>query len=83
MYQFFLVKADCTSQPRNLEMSSDSTDEGESPRFAYLLLRVFPPFPTEIVVLCHHAETYDIFLPGDCVGPSPITRMNKVEIFLV
>ncbi len=25
----------------------------------------------------------DIFLPGGRVGPSPLTKMNKVEIFLV
>jgi hypothetical protein len=47
------------------------------------VLRVFPTFPTEIAVLYHHAETNDIFLPVGCVGPSPITRMNNVEIFLV
>jgi len=64
-------------------MSSDSTDEGEIPHFAYPVLRVFPPFPTEIAILCHHAETYVIFLPGGRVGPSPLTKINKVEIFLV
>jgi hypothetical protein len=47
------------------------------------VLRGFPPFPTKIAVLCHHAETNDIFLPGGRVGPSPFTKMNKVEIFLV
>jgi len=36
----------------------------------------------EIALLCHHAETDDIFLPGGRVGPSFITRTNKVEIFL-
>jgi hypothetical protein len=25
----------------------------------------------------------DIFLPGGRVGPSPFTKMNKVEIFLL
>ncbi len=34
-------------------------------------------------VLCHHAETKDVFLLGGRVGPSPITRLNKVEIFLL
>jgi hypothetical protein len=47
------------------------------------VLRVVPPFPTQIAVLCHHAKTNDIFLPSGRVGPSPLTRMNKVEIFLV
>ena len=46
-------------------------------------LEFFHPFPTEIVVLHHHAKTNAIFLPGVRVGPSPITKMNKVEIFLV
>ncbi len=64
-------------------MSSDSTDEMETPHFAYLVLRVFPPFPTKISVLCHHAVTNDVFLPDGRVGPSPITRINKVEIFLL
>jgi hypothetical protein len=64
-------------------MSLDSTQEGESSQFAYLVLRVFPPFRTEIVVLCHHTATNDIFLSRGRVGPSPITRVNKVEIFLV
>ncbi len=64
-------------------MSSDtaSTDEMEIPHFAYLVLRVYPPFPTEIAVLCHHAATNDIFLLGGRVGPSPITRMGRVENF--
>ena len=64
-------------------MSSDSTEEAEIPHFAYLVPRVVPPFPTEIVVLWHHAETNDIFLPDGHVGPSPLTKMNKVEICLV
>ncbi len=73
----------CLSQPSNLEMSSDSIDEEDIPHFAYyLVLRVYPPFPTKIVILCPHAETNDIFGPGGRVGPSPITKMNKVEIFL-
>jgi hypothetical protein len=29
-------------------MSSDSTDEGEVPHYAYLVIRIFPPFTTEI-----------------------------------
>ena len=64
-------------------MSSDSTKEGEVPHYAYLVLRIFPPFPTEIEVLCHHAETNDIFLPSGRVGPSPLTKVNKVEMFLI
>ena len=64
-------------------MSSDSTEEAEIPHFAYLVLRVVPPYPKEIAVLCHHAETNDTFLPGGRVGPSTLTKMNKVEIFLV
>jgi hypothetical protein len=47
------------------------------------VLRIFPPFPTEIAVPCHHAKTYDIFLLGGRVGLSPIAKANKVEIFLV
>jgi hypothetical protein len=31
-------------------MSSDSTDEREVPHYAYLSLRIFPPFPTEIAL---------------------------------
>ncbi len=56
-------------------MSSDSTDEGDIPHF-----RVYPPFPTKVAILCHHGETNDIFLPGGRVGPSPTTKLNKVEI---
>ena len=47
------------------------------------MLRVVPPFPTKTVILCHHATTNDIFLPGGRGGPSPLTKTNKVEIFLV
>jgi hypothetical protein len=32
-------------------MSSDSTYEGEVPHYAYLVLRIFPPFSTEIELL--------------------------------
>jgi len=64
-------------------MSSDSTEEAETPHYTYLVLRVYPPFPTEIAILCHHAETNDNFLPGGRVGSSPFTKMNKVEICLV
>ena len=64
-------------------MSSDTTEETEVPHFAYLVLRVIPPYPTEIAILCHHAETNDIFLPGGRVKPSPLTKMNKVEKILV
>ena len=31
-------------------MSSDSTDEGEVPHNAYLVLRIFPMLPTEIAL---------------------------------
>ena len=32
-------------------MSSDSTDEGKVWDYAYLVLKIFPPFPTEIGLL--------------------------------
>ena len=64
-------------------MSSDSTEEAETPHFAYQVLRVFPPFPTEIAVLCHHAKTNNIFLLGGRVGPCPLTKINKIEIILL
>jgi hypothetical protein len=31
-------------------MSLDSTDEGEVPHYAYLVLRIRPPFTTEIAL---------------------------------
>jgi hypothetical protein len=62
-------------------MSSESTDEGEVTNYAYLVLRIFPPFPTEIAVLCHHAETNDVFLLGGRVGLSPLSKSNRVEFF--
>ena len=55
---------------------------GEVSHYAYLVLKIVPPFPTEIVVLCHHAETNDMFLPDGRVGPSSLSKMNRVEIFL-
>ncbi len=64
-------------------MSSDSTDVGEVPHYAYMMLIIFPPFPTEIVVLCHHAKINDIFLPSGRVGPSPLTKTNMVEICMM
>ena len=67
-------------------MSSDSNEEAEISHFAYLVLRVVPPYPTKIAMQncqCHHAETNDIFLPGGRVGPSPLSKTNTVEIFLV
>ena len=70
----------CLSQLSNLEMSSDSTEEAEISHFAYLVLRIVPSFPTKIVVLCHHTETNNIFLPDGRVGPSPLTKMNKTGI---
>ena len=60
-------------------MSSDSADEREISHYAYAVLRVFPPFPTEIVVLYHHAKTNDIFLLGGRVGPFLLTCMNREE----
>ena len=60
-------------------MYLDSTDDWEVPHYAYPVLIFFPPFPSKIVVLCHHVETNYIFLHGDRAGPSPFTRMNKVE----
>ena len=49
------------------------------------MLIIFPPLATKIkiVVLYHHAETNDIFLHGDRVGPSPFSKMNHVEICLL
>ena len=32
-------------------MSSDSTDEGEVQHYAYMVLRTFPPSPTEIALI--------------------------------
>ncbi len=66
-----------------LEISLDSTDEGEVPHYVYLVLIVFPPSPTEISVLCHHAETNNVFLPSGRARPSPSKKTNKVEIFLL
>jgi hypothetical protein len=45
-------------------MFSGSTDEGEVPHYAYLVLKLLPPFPTEIAVFYHHAKTNEMFLPG-------------------
>ncbi len=64
-------------------MSSYSIEEAETSHFAYLVLRVYPPFPTKIAILCHHAKTNEIFLHGGRVGPSPFTKIDKVEIFLI
>ena len=64
-------------------MSLDARVVGEVPHYAYLVLKIFPPFPIEITVLCHHAETNDILLYGGRVGPSPISKMNRVELFLM
>jgi len=58
---------------RYLAISPDFIDEGEVPHYAYIVLIMFPPFPTTILVLCHHAETNDNFLPGGRVGPSPFS----------
>ena len=64
-------------------MSSDSIEEAETPHFAYLVHRFFPPFPTKTSLLCHHAETNYVFLYGGPVGPSPFTNINKIEILLL
>jgi hypothetical protein len=64
-------------------MSSESTNVGEFPHYAYLVIRFFPPIPTEIAVVCHHVERNDIFLHGVRVGPSPLSKMNRVETFLM
>ena len=72
----------CRHLASYLEMSSESTYEGEVSQYAYIVLRIFSPCPIEIEVLRHHEEAHDIFLHGDRAdGPSPLTRMNKVEIF--
>jgi hypothetical protein len=31
----------------------------------------------------HHAKTNDIFLLGGRVGPSPLSKMDRVEVFLM
>jgi hypothetical protein len=49
-------------------MSSDSTNEEEVSHYVDLVLRIFSPFLTEIKVLCRHAKTKDIFLPGGRVS---------------
>ena len=64
-------------------MSSNSKDEGEVPHYAYMVLRLFPPFTTEIALLYHHAITNDIFLHGGRVDPRPFMRMKRVKIFLL
>jgi hypothetical protein len=38
------------STPSYLEMSSDSTDEGKVPQYAYPVLIIFPLLPTEIAL---------------------------------
>ena len=63
-------------------MSSDSTNEGEDPHYAYLLLIMFPLLPIEIAVICHQAKTNDVFLTSGRVGPSPFKRIKIVEIFI-
>ena len=62
-------------------MSSNSTDDSEVPHYAYLVLRIFLTFPTKIGVLCHHAETNDVFMHGGRVEPIPFTKTKRVEIF--
>ena len=63
------------STPSYLELSSDSRDEGEAPHYAYLVLRIFPPFPTVVAVLYHHAKTNDIFSPG---GRDSFTKFSHI-----
>jgi hypothetical protein len=60
-----------------LRMSSYSIDEGEVLHYAYPVLRIFPPFPTGISTVCHHAVTNNILLRGGQVGTS-----NKREAYL-
>jgi hypothetical protein len=57
-------------------MSSDSTDEEEVPHYAYLVLRTFPTFPTEIALfgilveplfLIEVATSFTNLLILDCV----------------
>jgi hypothetical protein len=73
----------CLSRVSYLEMPSYSTDEGEVPRYAYVMLRFSPPFPTQIAMVCHHTKTNYSFLHCGRVGPSPLTKIKRVEIFLL
>ena len=57
-------------------MSLDSTDAGEVPHYAYIVLGFFPPLPTKIAILCHHGETNDVFLLDGRVGPHPFVHEN-------
>ncbi len=41
----------CLSIYSNLEMSLDSTDEGEVQHYAYMVLRILPPFHIGIALL--------------------------------
>jgi hypothetical protein len=42
-------------------MSSDSTDEGEVPHYAYMVLRIFPLLPTEIALFRLLSEPLFLF----------------------
>ena len=66
-----------------LEISSNSTDEGEVPHSAYLVLRIVSQFSTKIAVLCHHAKINDLFSHGGRAGPSSFSKRNKVEILFL
>ena len=73
LFHRVICSTSCLSYTRYLEMYSDSTNKGEVSHYAYVVLKFFPLFPTEITVLCHHAEINDSFLPSGRVGPSPFT----------
>jgi hypothetical protein len=48
-------------------MSSNSTEAVELHHYAYLIIRIYPPFPREISLLCHYGETNDVFFLGGMV----------------
>ena len=78
--QFFDKRVSLT---KYLEISSHFTDEVKIPQYAFSVLRILHPFPSEVAVLCHHAEINDVFLHGGRVGPSHPMIMKRVEIFLL
>ena len=47
-------------------MSPDSTDEGDAPNYAYLVLRIFPAFTTEIALF--RLLTKPLFLIEDATS---------------
>jgi hypothetical protein len=52
-------------------------------KFHTMLILCLEFCATEITALCHQAKTNNMFLPGGRLGPSPLTKMNRVEIFLM